>query len=122
MREIEIYEIGKLINYYHNVPKEVAFFMEKVLLNLIFLVKYQKLTPAREADLNEYFRRLKNVHLSHYENNEKVRVRVLVKQKSQWKKIFNIGLKNVQELIDLKLYINGYEFDYKDLLLQFKVG
>jgi hypothetical protein len=60
-----INDYRKMIDYYHNVPKEVAFFMEKVLLNLIFLVKYQKLTPAREADLNEYFRRLKNVHLSH---------------------------------------------------------
>jgi hypothetical protein len=117
-----INDYQKMINYYHSVPKEIALFMEKVLLNLIFLVKNQKLTPAKESDLNEYFKRLKDVHLSHYKEKEKVRVRVLIKHKSSWKKLFNIGIKNVQELIDLKLYINGYEFDYKDLLLQFKIS
>lgn len=111
----------KMIEYYHRIPIEVAIFMEKVLLNLKYIVDHQVITPEDEADINDYFDRLKEIYLRHYKQNAKVRIRIHIKDKNTIRKIFHKDFKNVSELIDLKLFINGYTFDYKNILLQFKM-
>jgi len=111
----------KMIEYYHRIPIEIAVFMEKVLINLKYIVDHQNITPENEADINEYFDRLKEIYLRHYKQNSKVRTRIHIKDKSAWKKTFHLAFKNMSELIDLKLFINGYTFDYKSILLQFEL-
>jgi hypothetical protein len=112
----------KMVKYYHQIPMEIAVFMEQVLINLKFVIEHQHLTSDNSDDLNKYFQNLKNIYLKHYRKHKKVQIRISIKQKPKWKTIFGIPIKFVSEVVDLHLIIDEVDYDYLDILLQFKVN